>query len=487
MRKFSVERLVYDGSDPSDDWKVKAIGHNKLNMGNICKTTVSSMHEYEAGCKLHQNCLGHLCETSSGVVLPIQSLCIHNINISNVVYKSVETVLQDDTQFGKSRYIEMLKNSMKKKTGRMRRGILNCHIDGSLRMVITPQWNLPRNVVAIPSYLRDKWKACRFDRHVQTCMGISPDILKAFEGDYDGDEMHVNPVYSERAILECSRWKNTLNKTIEKAMSTYKSLVCQDADVVQGAYMLHTTCSFNQMLQENTILLMAEETRTKQEHIKAIAHRIEFKSESRAAFDGEFIRGMADINRRYLTQPIVGDMSRIAKIVSSCVYQNSEGWVGIWSRDGFHRVVKSTLDTSSGNAAVRGISNICACAQQVALDAHRVSKDSLPLHDMISDLIVGSEYTLVVLEHSSTDISRWKENMDVKWNYLKKGKLYIVCKPECSALKVQCKIVAAYNPTVLSVVDECNKLDVCIQGIRLVSQYYTIRLTRFEIIFLAVL
>ncbi|RKF60497.1 hypothetical protein GcC1_165018 [Golovinomyces cichoracearum] len=98
---------------------------------------------------------------------------------------------------------------------------------------------------------------------------------------------------------------------------------------------------------------------------------------------------MADINRRYLTQPIVGDMSRIAKIVSSCVYQESEGWIGLWSKDEFRKTVKSALDTSSGNAAVRGISNICACAQQVALDAHRVSKDSLPLHDMISDLIVG--------------------------------------------------------------------------------------------------
>ncbi|RKF65352.1 hypothetical protein GcM3_123019 [Golovinomyces cichoracearum] len=178
----------------------------------------------------------------------------------------------------------------------------------------------------------------------QTCTGISPDILKAFEGEYDGDEMHVNPVYSERATTERSRWKNTPNKTTEKAMSIYKSLVHQDKDIVQGAYMSYTTCSSNQMLQENTILLMAEVTKTKQEHIKAIARRIKFKSESHAAFD-------------------VGDIWGIAKIVSSCVYHDSEGWIGIWSKNGFHKTVKSAPDTSSGNAAVRGISNICACAQ----------------------------------------------------------------------------------------------------------------------------
>ncbi|RKF64965.1 hypothetical protein GcM3_128018 [Golovinomyces cichoracearum] len=111
-------------------------------------------------------------------------------------------------------------------------------------------------------------------------------VLTAFEGDYDVDEMHVNPVNSERAIMECSRWKKTPNKIIERAMSIHKSLMPEGTDIAQRAYMSHTTCSFNQMWQENTILLMAEETRTKQEHIKAIARRIKFKSGSHAAFDG---------------------------------------------------------------------------------------------------------------------------------------------------------------------------------------------------------
>lgn len=52
---------------------------------------------------------------------------------------------------------------MKKKSGRMRKGILNCHIDGSLRMVATPQWQFERKLVAIPWYLREKWAVCKLD------------------------------------------------------------------------------------------------------------------------------------------------------------------------------------------------------------------------------------------------------------------------------------------------------------------------------------
>ena len=162
-RKFSIERLVYEGSDPSDDWTVSFIGHTKLKIQNIKTVSISSLHEYEAGCKLHENCLGHMGKTESNVLLPIQSMSVHNTNISNSVYKAAEVALQNPGTFGKIKYDQILKESMKKKTGRMRKGILNCHIDGSLRMVITPQWDFPRNVVAIPRYLNDKWYVCRLD------------------------------------------------------------------------------------------------------------------------------------------------------------------------------------------------------------------------------------------------------------------------------------------------------------------------------------
>ncbi|KAI9644205.1 hypothetical protein NHQ30_007559 [Ciborinia camelliae] len=50
----------------------------------------------------------------------------------------------------------------------------------------------------------------------QTCMGVSPGILKAFNGDYDGDEMHLCPVYSPGAVNECSNWNCTPEQSVRE-------------------------------------------------------------------------------------------------------------------------------------------------------------------------------------------------------------------------------------------------------------------------------
>ena len=523
LRKFSVERLVYDGSDPSDDWVVSSIGHTKLKVHNIKTVDISSLHEYEAGCKLHENCLGHMGKTEGNILLPIQSMSVHNINISNSVYKATEIALQNPGTFGKIKYDQILRESMKKKTGRMRKGILNCHIDGSLRMVITPQWDFPRNVIAIPDYLSDKWYVCRLDettnryssmlvkdgdnavvvrppslsaRSIQpmvvrywkhTCMGISPDILKAFEGDYDGDEMHVNPVYSKAAIEECKRWVNTPNKTIDNAREIYSTLKFYDSCSQEGYHMTHTTMSFKQMVESEEQPLMAEETRTKKDHIRAIRDRITNPDKVHESFDVESIRGMGDINRRYLTQPVIGDMSRIAKIVASCVSQRADGMMGIWTENGFREIMQFPVDNSEGNPTVRAISIICASAQQVALDAHRVSKDSLPSQDMISDLIVGSDYTTVVLSRREMTCLLDLDSDHVRWKYNCGNIQYVICHVSWKGLQQSNAIIAAHSPHVLRKVSSSRRVEVCSNSIRMILNYYGISLTQTEISALAVL
>lgn len=523
MDKFCVERLVYDGSDPSDDWIVKSIGHSKLKKQNIKCVKINSMHEYEAGCKIHENCLGHIGISPGGMMLPIQSMCIHNVNVSNAVFKAVDIALREANAFGARKYTEIIYESMKKKTGKMRRGILNCHVDGSLRMVITPQWEFPRNVVAIPSYLKDKWVVCRIDKNTKryitlpvkdgdyavvvrppslsarsiqpmivrywdnTCMGISPDILKSFEGDYDGDEMHVNPVYSEAALEECIRWKNTPNPIMDKANDTYIKLNGSNTSNHFGEYILYTTMSFSQIKNRSLQPLMAEQARTKKEHTLAVADRLNNRNNIHRSFDLESIRGMSDINRRYLTQPVIGDMSRIAKIVASCVSQNDEGWIGVWSEDGFKPILQSRLDVSAGNATVRGISTICASAQQVALDAHRASCNMSPLHDMIADLVVGCDYTLVALSPKCIISDNDLESKDVKWKYTTYEAHYIICKPSWDKLYKTNDILATYNPTVLNRIQSSKRIEVCSRAIQLISTYYSIALSRHEVISLAVL
>jgi hypothetical protein len=46
MERFTVERLVYDGSDPSDDWVITGIGHSKLNIGNVATIPIESYNDY---------------------------------------------------------------------------------------------------------------------------------------------------------------------------------------------------------------------------------------------------------------------------------------------------------------------------------------------------------------------------------------------------------------------------------------------------------
>jgi hypothetical protein len=259
MEPFQVERLVYDGSDPSDDWIITGIGHSKLNIGNLKLLDVESKTDYITKCPLHDNCIGHMCSTQSGVILPPQSLAVDTPVIRNDISKAAGFAFAGTSNFHKRQAKKILSDSMKAKTGRMRQGILNCHVDGSLRMVITPQVTNELFTIYLPYYLKDKWKVARLDPVTQkyvsgyvedgdyaivlrpptlvkesiqyctvsywkgTCVGISPVLVAALRGDFDGDEIHLYPVYSEEALSEAKQWVNTKSGPFEKGRSLYLS------------------------------------------------------------------------------------------------------------------------------------------------------------------------------------------------------------------------------------------------------------------------
>lgn len=82
--------------------------------------------------------------------------------------------------------------------------------DGDYVIVVRPPSLLVQSVQPI---------VIRYWNH--TCMGISLDVISSFHGDYDRDEMHANPEYSERSISECFRWHNTPNYSMDKANELY--------------------------------------------------------------------------------------------------------------------------------------------------------------------------------------------------------------------------------------------------------------------------
>ncbi|EOD49957.1 putative dna-directed rna polymerase subunit beta protein [Neofusicoccum parvum UCRNP2] len=181
--------------------------------------------------------------------------------MANSVFSAVSHVFRGTTEYYRKRYIETINESMKGKKGHMRKGILNCHVDGSLRQVITPHYD-DINITLIPSYLQGKWMVCRLDKETnkyvslpvkgwdhaiairpptlqarsvqavivmfwnETCMGVTPHLLKALEEDFDGDEMHLNPVYSDGSVAECNNWANTPNRSIDR-MNLQGTRLCE--------------------------------------------------------------------------------------------------------------------------------------------------------------------------------------------------------------------------------------------------------------------
>ncbi len=528
MEPYVMQRVVYEGSDPSDDWVVVKMGHSNIQTDKLNIVQVQNLDEYSAGCTMHDRCLGHMCQTPSNLLLPPQSLAISSSVISNDVHRAAAVAFQGPSNYHKSQHHQILANSMKKKTGRMRKGVLNCHVDGSLRMVISPQWDFNINVVAIPSYLRHTWIVARLDEHTQrytaeyvkegdrailvrppsltlrsvqpvviqfwneTCLGVSPYLLKAFDGDYDGDEMHVYPVYSAEAVRECDNWHNTPNPTFDHAQKLYEASSIPNKCMSNGSFIYNTTLSFNAIAQGISPPHMAEQARVKLEHVRGVQSRFDLEATSKCFID-ETIRGMADINTQQLSQPIVGDMSRIARIAASCVLQQHDGTMGLMTTDGFIPSCRCLIDEMAGNSAVRGVSIICAASQQVALDAHRAGTNSLPSHDLVKDMIKGSADTpewpadtLLVVD-SKYDVISISCRVKYTWMSTVGTKTYLLCKPANARAIPPTNILGTYNPTVLGYIHPVRRMNVCTTAINELVAYYSLSLSESEVCALSVL
>lgn len=197
---------------------------------------VESLAEYESGCQEHDKCLGHLVRSPSRILLPMQSLSVCTPVMKNDMSKAAVAALEGSSTYHTPMAKSISEDSLKGKRGRMRKGIIDCHINGSLRMVITPQSEFEENIVCVPKYLAIKWRVVYLDEDTsvykpklieeggnvvaerppalnmkslqglkvafwdRTCMGVSPYILKAFAGDCHGDETYLYPVYSKARL-----------------------------------------------------------------------------------------------------------------------------------------------------------------------------------------------------------------------------------------------------------------------------------------------
>lgn len=157
-------------------------------------------------------------------------------------------------------------------------------------------------------------------------------------------------------------------------------------------------------------------------------------------------------------------MSRIAKIAAMCFVRRGQSLAVV--KRGSTSTLQRHLGDSYGCPFLRGVSRICAVSQQSALDSHRVSKDSIPAHDMISDLFQGGDTTLVMLP------AAYRGMPPLIWSCHRDGITIGILDLKRLELATSWPFLGSYSPAVLSLCSD--KFGVCSKALTLLCVYFDI-------------
>lgn len=517
------QRKVYNGSRVSSGYIATAVQFTPFDQNHTLKSTrVNSLEEYSAGCREHAGCFGHMCVTPQGNYLPPQSLSVKTGPIVTEYLKAAALAFGTDS----SEYKKALKRTNYTKNGHMR-NIMSTPIAGSLRLVATPQISLPGNCVCIPKELADATRFCAYDYDTdgkptgfmvertlregdyavlvrapsltwlctqpmivrfwdRPTIGVKPETFSAFHGDYDGDEAHLYPVSSPASLWEARNWITPKMDKFVKGRALMDKLGLT-SDTLKpddhSHFVEYTTLSSKQLMSNEVHLTFGDLTRNPDVYVDGMSSRFKDPS-TELNFVAESIRGTADILRQQLTQSSIGEMSRNAKIATSCVFRSPAGDVCIQSGVS-PGVLEVGAGPDSGCPANRATMLLCSKAQQSALDAHRVGSSASTGFDFVGDLFcpnrAGEEddtyTTLCVLDpsHETTFSSavRWKVRVDGFDICLLTRAQILQAPPE--------SIVGGYSPLVLARVEQERRQPVCKQALMIVLDFYRCEYTDLEV------
>lgn len=536
MEPQRFERRVYNGAQITGKYRISSIRYALMpNNSSIRTVNVNNIGEYEASCRLHKQCFGHMCKTKGGLVLAPHSMSIKSGDIATEYHKASKFAFEGRGE----EYIDAIKKVNYTKFGNMR-SVMSTPVAGSCRLIATPQWQFGRGCLAISRNLASRMRVCKkvYDSHgnqeaayVETelkeddwvivvrppslnfgntqpmkvkfwshdCAGIHPESFSVFHGDFDGDEIQIYPVYNAESIAECESWEQVplpafvecrelYNNNINR-MSMNGALDVHECDDDDAHFLLYTTLSAKEMMEGTDDLFYGKYTRNKPEHIKGMGQRFNTRS-TEDSFVTESIRGMSDVSNQQSTQGHLGGMTRVAKIVASCFHRPAEGGLWVAARSG-REPLRMDGVVDSGVPSVRAISSLCAVAQQAALDSHRADTHNTASHDFIGDLVLGcankesksvtSKYTMV--EFSDKFILTMNTSTWVKWKYARSASVFCLCEPALIPVKYTMSIIGAYNPVVLTMVQDYGNdvVSVCARGIRTICNYYKIKMSELEL------
>lgn len=409
-------------------YKVTSIEVCKEVAGTTPRETVSvkNIDDYLAGCKLHPKCIGHMCTTPTGVLLPFQSLSLTSGDIVTQYTTAVRLSFDSPGDYKKA-----LESTNRGKFGNLR-AVLRTPVAGSARLVVTPHAECEIGTVYVSDHLASKILFCsvrhedggsqcaRFEERSlaegdyvilerppslslfnnqpmkvkfwdRETLGVHPEVFTFLGGDFDGDEAHIFPISSPEALEEARSWEYPEFTNFTKARSTAEQYnICNVMDRNEPGnmeFLNYCTLSANQIEKGGVTLHLGNHTRNKDQFVSMLGERLRNK-ESCNNFIADSVQGVKDIMRQQLSQGSIGYMSRVAKIAMMCFIRGSNGGTYVSAS-------KSRVLLFSGTEAKRGIPSVrvtlalCREAQQSALNAHKVGELASVSFDFVSSVLLG--------------------------------------------------------------------------------------------------
>lgn len=468
-----------------------------LVLENIFTLPVRSYSDYLAQCTIHRDCDGHMNVSPLGDLMFPGTLCTVIGNVKDDFYTRGHRLLTSSASHRGEKYKADMAELMLTKRGILRGRCCGGNIEGSLRMVIIPCWDVPSNTICIPRYVADSLLVPSTSRSGRTasvtihyakveegdfaivvrpptlwygnaqpmivkfwdrtCLGFPPENCGEYHADFDGDEVQLYFVKDPYSVAECSNWEMCTRPSFDyKTIGEHVPVQCES---VRENFMAHTTFCFEELLSGIEVSPAMRSAKVKEDNL-GMCVRILGEESSIESFYEASISGMIDIMTQQLSQGEVGRIGRAART-------GAMDFMGYCSEYGciINDNTETDVDTEStdpGLPALRLVSKVGALIQQALLDAHRAKVESAERMNLAMDMLSGTG-NITILGKSLQIDSIW---------HMQVGDIYLSVLSERSSWDVK-GIIGTFSVKVLaSVRNKRRRRECALRGIRFLLNYY---------------
>jgi len=488
-----IKRVCVEGDAMPVACRVRSYCVKPIKMDRLYYSTEE---EYTAKCTAHTNCNGHLYKTPYGVVLYPGTFCNVTALMRDEIYVLSSRYMSDRSVGAQQRYSASLASHLYTKRSILRYKCLGGNIEGSLRMVIVPCWEIEQNEVcisrhalsqvlvpvyyerlgALPSFKYEYvnegdyaigvrppvlWagnvQPLRVRLWDRPCIGLSPHNCHEYHGDFDGDELQLYFIKHRASALECMKW--TLTSTPQFSMDRIREDNPGLTSCVETTFMESTTMCTSSVLRRDPVNYTMRISKVKQQNFPMYDEILRSCVDPEAFYVAS-VKGISDIIKQQLTQGNVGMITRTARVGYSEFVTPVEGTsYPISNAPHDSDIIEQCV--MPGLPCMRLISKLGASVQQSLLDSHRAQQGKASRFDLALSVIEGSTETVVISTGRLSEAS-WSAKLDDKY-------VSIVDVSRISDLSLVC---ATYSPALLSKITDDTRYQVALRAVRFISTYY---------------